>query len=719
MSSRTAQRVGGSSGTPRGHKEEKASQGSAGSGLKIKPYAGQDFYALRDEHYKKGQLFEDKEFPANDRSIYYETHPGKKLEWKRPLELVKDPAFVVGEANRFDVAQGELGDCWLLASVASLSLHDELFKQVCPVDQDFKKDDKFKYAGIFHFRFWKHGDWIDVVVDDRLPTFQNQLLYLHSTTMNEFWSALLEKAYAKICGSYEALKGGSSSEGMEDFTGGITEVIELRGKAPKNLFDMMMKANQRSSLMGCSIEAQPGKIEAELPNGLIMGHAYSVTDVKFCQTSASKEKTPLVRVRNPWGNEAEWKGAWSDKSQEWKSVSDGERKKLGLSFDSDGEFWMSFNDFVSNYDRLEICHLGPDSLNADSLSGKKKTRWEEIVINGEWVRRVTAGGCRNFIDTFWTNPQFRVKIIDPDEDDEENMGTIIVGLMQKDRRKKRKEGAVLETIGYVIYKLKGGEPEGPQEVTFFKKNASVAKSYTFVNLREIAGRHKLAPGDYFIVPSTFEPQKEADFLLRIYSEKPQMASESDVKTSVGEGASKDLTAAAAKSPFDEKAAKANFDKVAGDDQEVDAQELADLLNSTFRKDFPFDGFSLEAARSMVALNDADQTGKLGLDEFLKLSKDMNLYKEAFKKHDSDKSGKFNSYELRDALKSLGLNVSNKVFHSLVMRYANKKGEIGFDDFVVCVCRLKTVIDNYKAQSKDQRGNATFELDEFVQVMMYT
>lgn len=24
-------------------------------------------------------------------------------------------------------------------------------------------------------------------------------------------------------------------------------------------------------------------------------------------------KIPLLRIRNPWGNEAEWKGAWSDR----------------------------------------------------------------------------------------------------------------------------------------------------------------------------------------------------------------------------------------------------------------------------------------------------------------------------------------------------------------------------------------------------------------------
>ena len=83
---------------------------------------------------------------------------------------------------------------------------------------------------------------------------------------------------------------------------------------------------------------------------------------------------------------------------------------------------------------------------------------------------------------------------------------MLVRVLQKDRRKKRKEGLDMLTIGYVIYTL-GDENHGTLDVKFFKYNASYAKSLSFINLRELEvyGRHKLSPGIYVIIPFTFEP----------------------------------------------------------------------------------------------------------------------------------------------------------------------------------------------------------------------
>jgi len=59
---------------------------------------------------------------------------------------------------------------------------------------------------------------------------------------------------------------------------------------------------------------------------------------------------------------------------------------------------MSFDDFVSNFQRLEICYLGPDTLavaNDDEEEDPDKHKWEGNLFEGGWKRRVNAGGCRN------------------------------------------------------------------------------------------------------------------------------------------------------------------------------------------------------------------------------------------------------------------------------------------------------------------------------------
>lgn len=65
------------------------------------------------------------------------------------------------------------------------------------------------------------------------------------------------RPHRRINGCYEALSGGATTEGFEDFTGGIAEWYELKN-APPNLFKIIQKALQKGSLLGCSIDVRTG-----------------------------------------------------------------------------------------------------------------------------------------------------------------------------------------------------------------------------------------------------------------------------------------------------------------------------------------------------------------------------------------------------------------------------------------------------------------------------
>ena len=126
-------------------------------------------------------------------------------------------------------------------------------------------------------------------------------------------------------------------------------------------------------------------------------------------------KHQLVRVRNPWGNEVEWNGAWSDNSKEWGELSKEQQATIGLVKEEDGEWFMTYEDFrkvcnhalsyaiaenlidipilfSKHFDGLDICHVSMDSLDPNGLG------WHKAEIDGSWIKGVSNGGFKSIQD---------------------------------------------------------------------------------------------------------------------------------------------------------------------------------------------------------------------------------------------------------------------------------------------------------------------------------
>jgi len=487
-------------------------------GKKIQNFnADQKYNKIRSSCWWSGNLFEDENFPASSAALsgteaqsfsyFGQRWNCSEIKWLRPHEICEnmeglEPKMIVGERDRFDINQGEIGDCWFLAPLASLAENQFYFEKVVPNGQDFDRN----YYGVFRFRFYRFGEWHEVVIDDKLPTRNGKLIFLRAKEANEFWSPLLEKAYAKFYGSYAAIEGGISMDAAVDFTGGIPQLIDVDKCADKigneKLFHVLKLSDQNDAFITCSLGKKQA-YEAETM-GLQSAHAYSITKVKSIKDPDSNQRIPLLRLRNPHGNANEWKGDWSDGSEQWNAISKKVKKKLGLEFETDGEFYMSYNrDFLKYFGEIEIVNLNPIrmELNEDKMTRK----FNLYEIYGRWQRGINAGGTSNFE----TNPQHNFTITNKRDKSEEC--SVVITLTQKLVKRKCEH-----SIGFRIYDRKD-QAEGILPPRFINNALNVAdKSGPFINTREVSKALSLPAGSYSVVPSTFESGQEADYMIRIY-----------------------------------------------------------------------------------------------------------------------------------------------------------------------------------------------------------
>ncbi|OXB64274.1 hypothetical protein ASZ78_002989 [Callipepla squamata] len=164
-----------------------------------------------------------------------------------------------------------------------------------------------------------------------------------------------------------------------------------------------------------------------------------------------------------------------------------------------------------------------------------------------------------------------------------------------------------------------------------------------------------------------------------------------------------------------------FVQLAGDDMEVSATELRNILNKVLSRhqDLKTDGFSLDTCRSMVAVMDTDTNGKLGFEEFKYLWNNIKKWQCVYKRYDTNQSGTLGRAQLPAALRAAGFQLNEQFCQVIVRRYASEDGSMDFNSFISCLVRLDSMFRAFKSLDSNGNGQIKMTLEDWLQLTMYS
>lgn len=248
---------------------------------------------------------------TGERKQQQEALPGlrEKHKGKSYTDVKDGTPFVKGGTDKSsvdpnDVAQGALGDCYLMAAMAATARANPEHIQKLIKDNG---DGTYDVTLYVRKNAWSKPVPVTKKIDARLPGDGSSNLYAgfgdQSGGKREMWPALLEKTLAQHKGSYETIQGGQIATGFN--FAGATELFT--GKT-ENYYNMdNLKEDDVLLTLGAALEKhQTATVDSRnMENDAAMSqeankvnvygnHAYAVESVDIDKRTVS--------LQNPWGS---------------------------------------------------------------------------------------------------------------------------------------------------------------------------------------------------------------------------------------------------------------------------------------------------------------------------------------------------------------------------------------------------------------------------------
>ncbi|XP_044504482.1 probable calcium-binding protein CML48 [Mangifera indica] len=149
---------------------------------------------------------------------------------------------------------------------------------------------------------------------------------------------------------------------------------------------------------------------------------------------------------------------------------------------------------------------------------------------------------------------------------------------------------------------------------------------------------------------------------------------------------------------------------------IDDKELQQALSSGYQR------FSLRTVKLLIFLfkDPRESSLRIGPKEFAALWSCLGEWRGIFQRYDSDRSGKIDLFELRDALYGIGYAIPPSVLQFFMSKYESgngRKTELSFDSFVEIGIIVKGLTEKFKKEDSRYTGSATLTYDSFMSMVI--